>query len=122
MSVQFWPRAPERFYNKLIYDIVMPMEPEMKQKIDELFELTKENNKILRKMRSSQKWASITRLFYWLVIIGISIGAYYYVEPYLKQVLSLYSQSKATLDKVQNLGNSLPDVSNINGILDQFKK
>ena len=94
----------------------------MKQKIDELFELTKENNKILRKMRSSQKWASITRLFYWLVIIGISIGAYYYVEPYLKQVLSLYSQSKATLDKVQNLGNSLPDVSNINGILDQFKK
>ncbi len=94
----------------------------MKQKIDELFELTKENNKLLRKMRSSQKWASITRLLYWIVIIGVSIGAYYYVEPYLKQIINVYSQGVTTLDKVQNFSNSLPGVSNINGILDQFNK
>ncbi len=100
----------------------MPMDPEMKQKIDELFELTKENNKLLRKMRSSQKWASITRLLYWIVIIGVSIGAYYYVEPYLKQIINVYSQGVTTLDKVQNFSNSLPGVSNINGILDQFNK
>lgn len=94
----------------------------MKDKIDEIFELTKENNKLLHKLRSSQKWASITRLLYWLVIIGISIGAYYYVEPYLQKIMNAYSQSMSTLDKVQNFGNSLPDVSNINGILDQLKK
>ncbi len=98
------------------------MEPEMRQKIDDLFELTKENNKILRKLRSSQKWASITRLLYWAVIIGISVGAYYYLQPYLQKIMNAYSQSMSTLDKVQNFGNSLPDVSNINGILDQFKK
>lgn len=92
----------------------------MKQKIDELFELTKENNKILRKLRSSQRWASITRLLYWLVIIGLSVGAYYYVEPYLKQMMNVYSQGVTTLDKIQNFGSSLPGLNNVDSFLDQL--
>lgn len=64
------------------------MSPEEKKLLEETFEFAKENNKMLRQIRRAQKWASFLRAVYWLVIIGLGIGTFYFLEPYIDQAKS----------------------------------
>ena len=61
------------------------MDPETRQKMVELLELTRENNKILHGLRRSQRWNTILNIIYWLIIIGIAIGAFYFLQPYVEK-------------------------------------
>jgi hypothetical protein len=67
------------------------MNPEEKKLLEETYEMSLENNKLLRKMFTIAKWARVARIIYWLVLIGISIGAFYFVQPYLEQLLGVYT-------------------------------
>ncbi|MFA6385464.1 MAG: hypothetical protein WCW29_01830 [Candidatus Paceibacterota bacterium] len=67
------------------------MDPEVKNLLEENLKLSKENNELLLKIRSIQRWQQITRIFYWVAIIGVSFGALYYLKPYLGNVMNLYS-------------------------------
>lgn len=70
---------------------------------DRLMTLTEENNKLLHKMWRAARLARVMRTLYWLVIIGLSIGAYYYVQPYLEQLLSVYTGLQDSVGSVQSL-------------------
>ena len=67
------------------------MDPEMRQKIFEVLELSKENNQMLRVMRRNQRWMVFFRVFYWIVLIGIALGAFYFLQPYVAQIKSFGS-------------------------------
>ena len=71
------------------------MGPEDKKIIRENLELTQENHKILKKMRRSLWIGNVTRILYWVIIIGASLGAYYYLQPYL-------DSAKETLIQIQS--------------------
>lgn len=82
------------------------MDQEDKEFIRRTLELTEENNKILRKMRSAMRWGRAWRIFYWVVVIGISIGAFYFIQPYIEQVLGIYSGLGVDVSKFNNfIGN-----------------
>lgn len=82
------------------------MDQEDKEFIRRTLELTEENNKILRKMRSAMRWGRAWRIFYWVVVIGISIGAFYFIQPYIEQVLGIYSGLGMDVSKFNNfIGN-----------------
>ncbi len=98
------------------------MDPDLRKKILELYDLTKENNKMLHSLRRAQRWASIMRVIYWILILGISVGAYYYIQPHLDQILGLYTQNQSFIDKVRSMGTSIPDVSHIQEFFQQVKK
>ncbi len=83
------------------------MEPEMQQKVTELLELTKENNMMLRSMRRLQRWTSAFKVVYWLVLIGVAAGAFYFLQPYMAQFKSFSSawqnsDLKGFFDQSQN--------------------
>ncbi len=84
------------------------MDPVIEKKLDELLVLTGENNKMLHKMRKAQQRANVTRILYWIVIIGLALGATYYIKPYINQVLSIYSEGASSLNTVQDLGGKIP--------------
>ena len=71
----------------------------------ELLELTRENNKILRKMRRAQKIASYVRAFYWLVIIGVTVGSFYFLQPYVSQLQKFMQDSGMSINQLKNLSN-----------------
>ena len=71
------------------------MDSEDKQIIRENLKITKENNKMLRKMRRSLWIGNVTRILYWVIIIGASLGAYYYLQPYI-------DSAKETLGQIQS--------------------
>jgi hypothetical protein len=95
------------------------MSPEERSLFERMMRLTEENNKILRGMKRSMMWASITRWFYWIVIIGLSVGSFYFIQPYINSLTEklgdITGTSVTTPTTVQN------DVSVLNSALDNLK-
>ncbi|MCX6755538.1 MAG: hypothetical protein NT068_03335 [Candidatus Nomurabacteria bacterium] len=81
------------------------MNPEEKQMLQEALTLSRDNNSILRTMRRNQRWASVMRVIYWVIIIGISYGAYVYTQPYLDKAATLFKSSQAQLDSLKGLSD-----------------
>lgn len=52
-------------------------------------EIAKDSNRILRKMERAQRNATIARVIYWILILGITIGAFYYIQPYINKFTAL---------------------------------
>jgi hypothetical protein len=72
------------------------MDPESKKMIEETFYLAKENNKMLLKIRSVQKWDIFWSLLKWFIIIGIALGSFYYLEPYVNKIITFYGSISGT--------------------------
>ena len=88
------------------------MNPNDKDLLEKTYELSKENNHILRGIRSSNRWGTFIHIFYWVIIIGVSIGAYYYVQPYVNIAEKAYKSVQGDLGNVKSVMNSLPKVLN----------
>lgn len=87
------------------------MDSESEKLLRETFELVKDNNTMLHKIRRGQKWASFMRVVYWLIIIGISIGAWYYLQPYVNKMMNLYNQVSGSSQTVNSVNlNSIGDI------------
>ena len=62
-------------------------------------------------MKRSQRYATIMRVIYWILIIGSAYGAYYFIQPYVDQMVNVYSGAKGDLSNVSNIIQSFnPDV------------
>ena len=90
MRVRFVPGA--QFVFPPIYANIFVMDPEVKHLLEENLALSKENNELIKKVRNFQKWSRISRIFYWIIIIGVAYGAFYFLQPYIEKVMNLYSQ------------------------------
>ena len=86
------------------------MEGDLNELLKANLAISRENNQILRKMRSAQKWAQITRVVYYVIIAGATVGAFYYIQPFIAKFSSLIPG----LDK---LLSNLPDLSKLNSLL-----
>jgi len=79
----------------------------------ENLELTRKNERRIKKMYSSQKRTTLMRTVYWLVIIIISIAAFIYSKPYIEQTMQAYNELRAkidvTSDVMQNPENLLKE-------------
>lgn len=78
------------------------------RKIDELLELTKENNKILHKMRRTQHFSSFFSLVYWAVILGSIFGTYYYFQPTIEKYMKVFQTSMGVLQQFESSVGSIP--------------
>ena len=86
------------------------MEEGLKELLQANLELSKENNKMLHKMVRTQRNALIMKAVYWLIIIGITVGAFFYIQPFLKKFTDM-------LPGVSKLLNSFPDFSKLINLL-----
>ncbi len=95
------------------------MDPETKQLLKESLEISKENNQLLRRMVRNQRWTVAYRVFYWSIIILSSLGAYYFIQPFLENLLNVYGVSDVNnvTDFTKNLGNNKQQIQDfINAI------
>ena len=78
------------------------------KKIDEILELTRENNKILRSMRSAQRWSSFFRFIYWMIILGSVFGVYYYFQPMIQKYTKVFQTSIGIIQNFEKTAGSIP--------------
>jgi hypothetical protein len=83
------------------------MNPNEKELLEKTYELAKENNHILRGIRRSGRWSTAVRILYWIIIIGLSLGAYYYVQPYINPLLKSYNNIKGDINNVKTIINKV---------------
>ncbi|MBI4118269.1 MAG: hypothetical protein HY455_01900 [Parcubacteria group bacterium] len=57
------------------------------------------------------KWSKFFRSLYWLLIIGTSVGAFYYLQPYVEQMQEAYVLLRSGVGGIQEIGNKLPDLN-----------
>lgn len=72
---------------------------DLKKLLQKNLEVSEESLKILKKINRAAVMGRVFRFFKWLIIIGISVGAFYYIEPYIGQLTDLLKQ----LQKLQNI-------------------
>ncbi len=78
------------------------MDPESKKLLLDTLALTKENNDILHAMKRSLRIQRVMTFIYWFFIIGSAVGAYYIIQPYIDQLISVYSGAGDVLDSLKN--------------------
>ena len=84
------------------------MNSEEKKLLEETNELAKENNHILKGIRRSNRFSMLFRFLYWIIIIGISVGAFYYVQPYIDSLMKVYKTVQTDLGTIKTITNKLP--------------
>ena len=60
------------------------MTPEERELLLKTHDMVEENNKILRSLRNGQRWDRVLKYGYWVVIIALSFGAYYFIQPFME--------------------------------------
>jgi hypothetical protein len=95
----------------IFFAIITFMTPEEKTLLESTYKLAEENNKILVSMRRSNRLTMVMRITYWVLIIVLSFGAYYFIQPYFTMLSGAYGGvGTDTLDNAQNAANSLRDL------------
>jgi hypothetical protein len=90
------------------------MTPEERSLLERTYKLSEDNNQILHSIRRSNRLAAVARVFYWIVIIVVSFGAYYFIQPYFNMLTGM-------LDKIggahgfQSLLDLMPTASSTPG-------
>ena len=93
------------------------MDPEVKHLLEENLRISKENNELLIKVRNVQRWAQITKVFYWIAIIGVSFGALFYLKPYLGNLINVYSGGVSGVNNIGDISTQLKDQQQIQDLL-----
>ena len=91
---------------------------QLESMLRETRDLTRQNNDLLKKIRRVQKIGQITRMFYWILIIGVTFGAFYFIQPYIKTVTNLYG---GNANSISDFESSLSEVKYFNKFFEQMK-
>lgn len=86
------------------------MTPEERNLLTETARLTKENNEILKSIRRSSRIGAAFKFFYWIIIIGLSFGAYFFIQPYIDQLTKVYSGFQSDVGTIKSATNNVSGV------------
>ena len=75
---------------------------------EETKKLLVENHEMLKKLVFYQKWNQIYRIAYWAIIILSAVGAFYFLQPLMGNLINVYTGGVG----VSNI-NSVSDLKNI---------
>ena len=59
------------------------MTPEERALLEKTHSLAQENNDLLHSLKRRARVGTAVKVFYWAVVIGLSFGAFYFIQPYL---------------------------------------
>jgi hypothetical protein len=84
-------------------------------------ELTRQNHSKIKKIQSHIRRTMIGKILYWLVIIGVTVGALYLSKPYIDNAIDTYDSFRENVDRsseiINNPGSLFKDVGIIEKLL-----
>lgn len=85
------------------------MEKEDRERLKRILELTEKNNKIIRQMHATMRWGRVLKVIYWIVILGIAVGAFYFLQPVLTSVRDTYETLGDSVDSIKGSFTTIED-------------
>lgn len=78
------------------------------EQMDELVRLTRENNKMLRSLKTHANVGLTMKVLYWVIVLGFVFGAYYYFAP----IMDMFTgDTHATDDAFNRFSEVVPIVT-----------
>lgn len=97
-----WTKRLYHILRTIVFSvIVLPMNPEERSLLERTHKLAEENNEILRSIRRTNRFSLALRITYWVIIIVVSFGAYYLIQPYVEMLMGSYSQIQGGIGGIQ---------------------
>ncbi|HYF10573.1 MAG TPA: hypothetical protein VD967_03145 [Candidatus Paceibacterota bacterium] len=88
--------------------------------LERILKLEQENYRILKALRSSQRWGVFWGFVKFLLFVVLPLVlAYVYLQPYLEMIWATYQQAQGQLNSLQQLGGQIPDIS---GLIKQYQQ
>ena len=94
------------------------MDPILDARLKAIEEKLEKTLEVSLRIRRVQKNAQIFKLFDWTLILLATFGAFYYIQPYLTQLLETYTGIQSSQEQFKS---SISDFSSINDIVKQLK-
>ncbi|HEY4476770.1 MAG TPA: hypothetical protein VJB69_02235 [Candidatus Paceibacterota bacterium] len=70
---------------------------EERKTIERLVELVEDSNRILHRLQRAKRWGTFFHFLYWVVILLLAAGSYYYIQPYVDDLQTLLPQLEEML-------------------------
>lgn len=83
------------------------MEEDLKVLLRENLEVSRESLKILKKINRGRVLSGVFSALKWVIIIGISFGAYYYIEPFLSSYLDIFKNLSSGVENIGKVSNNV---------------
>ncbi|SRR5258708_2126894 len=88
--------------------------------LERIFKLEQENYRILKAMRSSQRWSVFWGFLKSLFVVIPLVAGYFYLQPYLQAIWKTYSQVQGQVSGLHGqIGGGFP---NFAGFLNQWQQ
>ena len=97
------------------------MNPEERKMLEETRALAIENREILKSVQRNLRVSAVFKALYWIIIIGATFGAYYFIQPYVNILNGGLSGSGEPLVTQESftLGGAMENVKNLKSILEE---
>ena len=92
------------------------------EKLDAIYEMTLENHEVLKTIRRQQYFATAGRLFYWLLVLGVVGGTYFYLRPVIDFMTANSSKLTETFLQLNQLKDQLPEAKVLNQLMEGLQK
>lgn len=74
------------------------MEPDERRKLERILEIVEKDHSRINKLYRAMQWGRIFTVIYWVLIIGIAVGAFYFIQPYVEQLGGMYESFKELIE------------------------
>ena len=81
---------------------------EIKNLVKENIELSEETLRLVKKMRRAHLIGRAFKILYWIVILAVMFGAYYYFQPLIGDFINAYQDIISDLEKLKTSVGNLP--------------
>ncbi|PSO45759.1 MAG: hypothetical protein BRC25_01095 [Parcubacteria group bacterium SW_6_46_9] len=76
----------------------------LREDLQETREIVERNHEMLESIQTTMFWRKVSSVVYWLLIIGVAVGLFYFLDPYLDRLFDAYSQIVEKLNSVPGVG------------------
>lgn len=76
----------------------------LQRRLRETRQLAEENHELLKKVYGMMWRSRLYRALYWVILIGIAVGAFYFLEPYFDGLMNTYEQLQGQVGSFPSFG------------------
>lgn len=79
---------------------------DIEKQIKELRVLAEDNHKILKKLHKALVFERVKTIVYWVLIVGIAIGAFVFLQPYVDSALDVIQSVREGVEQGREVHES----------------
>jgi len=74
------------------------MDHEDKERLKRVLELAEKDHNMVRKLYSAMRWGRVLKIIYWVAILGIAVGAFYFLQPFFESLVEVYKSLGSSVE------------------------